>query len=188
MVHITPAAIRAALEKARKGILQYSELMRLLPAVDVSRDADFQRKYNAFYRVQRRQEVWYRSYYALMQQQKGRPAIFHDVLDEIFKVTGRYEPSFASKLVATINPSKPIWDIHVLANTGCRAPSYSNKNKLALAKEAYSAIENWYSKFLLSADGELCVKEFDQLVSNHWEFTAVKKVDFILWQIRPTNS
>lgn len=68
MVHITPAAIRAALEKARKGILQYSELMRLLPAVDVSRDADFQRKYNAFYRVQRRQEVWYRSYYALMQQ------------------------------------------------------------------------------------------------------------------------
>lgn len=40
--------ILAAINSARKGIAQYLEIMELLPDVDVSRDRNFQRKYNAF--------------------------------------------------------------------------------------------------------------------------------------------
>ena len=57
---------------------------------------------------------------------------FRDVLDEIHAATGRYEPSFASKLVATIDPSKPLWDVHVLANTNHSPPSYTHKAKISL--------------------------------------------------------
>lgn len=180
--------IQDALSKANKGISQYAALMSLFPNVDVSTDTEFQRKYNAFYRVQRRQQAWYRSYYTLMQRLKEAPPVFADVLDQIHSLTGRYEPSFASKLVATINPSKPIWDVHVLANTGHKAPGYFRKDKLALAKSAYASIESWYSTFLQSSEGKLCVSEFDRVAPGHRDFTDLKKVDFVLWQTRSNRS
>ncbi|MCX9157824.1 hypothetical protein OPU71_17000 [Niveibacterium sp. 24ML] len=178
------AEIDAAIEKAQDGILKYVKLMDMVDRVDVSEDADFQRQYNAFYRVQRRPVAWYHHYYSLMQRLKGQNPEFGEVLDEIYKVTGRYEPSFASKLVATIDPAKPVWDVHVLRNTDLTAPSYANKNKLALAKEAYAAMERWYAHFLASPEGALFLNEFDQRVANPQRFTPLKKVDFILWQHR----
>lgn len=179
--------IQTAIAKAQKGIGQYSALMDLFGQVDVSADANFQRQYNAFYRVQRREESWYHHYYALMQKLKGTKPVFADVLDTIYSTSGRYEPSFASKLVATIDPTKPVWDVHVLGNANHRAPSYANKAKLSLAKAAYASMEGWYSTFLKSPEGSLCVSEFDRLVPSHQRFTALKKVDFILWQNRPSR-
>jgi hypothetical protein len=179
------AEIQAAIAKARKGITQYAELMDLFGRVDVSVNIDFQRKYNAFYRVQRRKESWYKDYYALMQRLKETKPAFPDVLDAIHAASGRYEPSFSSKLVATIDPSKPVWDVHVLGNTNHSAPSYANKAKMSLAKAAYASMEDWYATFLQSPEGKLCVSEFDRLVPNHQGFTSLKKVDFILWQTRP---
>ena len=180
--------IPAALTKAEKGIAQYAALMSRFPQVDVSKDAEFQRKYNAFYRVQRRQESWYRGYYELMEKMKETIPVFPNVLDEIHRKTGRYEPSFASKLVATIDPSKPIWDVHILANTGHKAPSYASKHKLEHAKAAYASIEDWYATFLQSTEGKLCIGEFDRHAPNHQEFTSLKKVDFIFWQTRPKRA
>lgn len=181
---MTPEDIRLAVEKARKGIAQYAHLMETFPKCDVTSDSDFQRKYNAFYRVQRRKEGWYKSYYALMQRSKGSSATFDSVLDALFRETGRYEPSFASKLVATLDPSKPVWDVHVLANTGHTPPSYSHAAKLSMAKVAYESIARWYAEFLKSNDGKLCVSEFNRLVPERTGFTPLKKVDFILWQTR----
>jgi hypothetical protein len=180
--------IQAALSKAEKGIAQYAALMSRFPQVDVATDAEFQRKYNAFYRVQRRPESWYRCYYELMQDLREATPVFPDVLEEIHRRTGRYEPSFASKLVATIDPSKPIWDVHILANTSHKAPSYASKHKLENAKTAYASIEDWYSTFLQSTEGKLCISEFDRRAPNHQGFTSTKKVDFILWQTRPKRA
>ncbi len=180
--------IQAAIVKAQTGIDRYTELMDLFKQVDVSADVTFQKKYNAFYRVQRRQDSWYRNYYALMQKLKGTEPTFPAVLDAIFRASGRYEPSFSSKLVATIDPSKPVWDTHVLGNTNHRAPSYANKAKLSLAKVAYASMESWYAEFLLLPEGKLCISEFDRLVSSHQRFTPLKKVDIILWQHRPIHS
>jgi hypothetical protein len=184
---MTLEQIQQALLRAAKGIAQYGELMQTFKNVDVSEDADFQRRYNAFYRVQRRTADWYRSYYTLMQNMKNGSPVFSDVLDEIYNQTSRYEPSFASKLVATVDPSKPIWDVHILANTNHKAPAYYSKNKFDLAKSAYASIEEWYAKFLNSTEGKLCVSEFDRNFPEYRWFTALKKVDFILWQIRPND-
>ena len=181
---VTHDEIQIALSKAEKGIRQYADLMDQFASVDVSQDPGFQRKFNAFYRVQRRQQTWYRSYYALLQSLKEAKPVFADVLDQIHSLTGRYEPSFASKLVATIDPSKPVWDVHVLANTGHKAPGYSNANKLELAKLAYVSIECWFSNFLQTSEGKICVREFDRFAPEYSHFTAIKKVDFILWQTR----
>lgn len=184
---MTHDEVQVAISKATKGIGQYLDLQQRFGQVDVSADREFQRKYNAFYRVQRRQPSWYGSYYELMQELKSSKPTFADVLDRIHEATGRYEPSFASKLVATIDPTRPIWDVYVLANTNHVAPSYANKNKLSLAKAAYESIIHWYEDFLGSEMGQLCIREFNNTIPHHANITDLKKVDFILWQTRPAS-
>jgi hypothetical protein len=83
-----------------------------------------------------------------------------------------------------LNPNKPIWDTHILNNTGHSAPPYAAKNKIKLAKEAYVSIEGWYEKFINSDDGKLCIQVFDELVPEQNKITNLKKIDFILWQMR----
>lgn len=173
-----------AITKARKGIIQYLEIMELFPEVNVAHNSEFQRRFNAFYRVRQRPRNWYLTYFACMQRQKGSRPTFNDVLDDLYKSTGRYEPSFSSKLVATLDPEQPVWDVWVLKNTGIRVPSYASKSKVEHAKAAYVTIQRWYRQFLNSKDGELVVRVFDRVVPEHAKVTDLKKVDFVLWQTR----
>jgi hypothetical protein len=174
--------IAQAVEKAKRGIAQYIEIMELVSIVDVSINPAFQKKYNAFYRVRQRSAKWYATYFSLMQESKEAPPSFEHVIDQINASMGRYEPSFSSKLVATLNPNKPVWDVHILNNTGHSAPSYTAKNKIVLAKAAYGSIERWYETFLKSDEGKLYIDTFDEQVPDHNRITNLKKIDFILWQ------
>ncbi|MGA2875770.1 MAG: hypothetical protein ABSA33_03655 [Candidatus Micrarchaeaceae archaeon] len=176
--------IAEAITKAHKGISQYLEIMTLFPNVNASDDADFRRKFNAFYRVRQRPPEWYTKYFSYMERHKGSKPSFDDVLDDVYELTGRYEPSFSSKLVATLNPEQPVWDIWVLRNTNTRVPSYASKRKVEQAKVAYRIIQGWYQQFLKSKDGELVISVFDRMVPAHTKFTNLKKVDFVLWQTR----
>lgn len=58
----------------------------------------------------------------LMPRPKREALPFHDVLRALHHATGRWEASFASKLVATFDPSKPMIDAVVLTNVGLRLP------------------------------------------------------------------
>ena len=106
------------------------------------------------------------------------------MLDHLGRSLGRYEPSFASKLIATVAPAQPIWDAFVLKNTGVKRPSYASKTKVPQAKLAYRAIQDWYARFLASHEGRLLIRIFSDTVEEHDRITDLKKVDFILWQTR----
>jgi hypothetical protein len=177
--------IIGAINDARKGICQYLDIMELFHKVDVSGNRDFQRKFNAFYRIRQRSVEWYGEYFSSMQRWKGSKPTFNDVLDHLNKSLGRYEPSFSSKLLATLDPNYPIWDKFILKNTQTKAPFYTSKHKMEQAKAAYEHILIWYKQFLGSTDGKLVVSVFDRNVSEYTKITDVKKVDFVLWQMRP---
>lgn len=176
--------IALAIKKAEKGIAQYLEIMKLFPLVNVAYNKDFQKKYNAFYRVRQRKANWYKIYYEFMEDQKGRDITFSKVLRYFQKQLGRYEPSFASKLIATHNANMPIWDVHVLSNIRLRAPSYTSPNKFDLAEIAYDAIHKWYQEFECSSEGAVIIRMFDERISEAKSITNTKKIDFVLWQAR----
>lgn len=176
--------VASAITKARPGIQKYLALMDQVGKVNVSTDAVFQRAYNGFYRVQRRQPSWYFAYYELMEELKGSNPTFGDALDRFYEATQRYEPSFSSKLVATLSPDRPVWDSHVLRNINQKPPAYSSRTKINDAKQCYTRMENWYQTFLTSTEGINWIKQFNDQVPEHDKLTDVKKVDFILWQMR----
>ena len=176
--------IAIAISKAEKGIKQYLEIMNLFPLVNVAHNKDFQKKYNAFYRVRQRKENWYKVYYQFMEDQKGFDITFSKVLRYFREQLGRYEPSFLSKFVATHNANMPVWDVHVLSNIGLRAPSYTSPNKFNLAETAYDAIQKWYQIFECSYKGAIIIRMFDERIIEAKFITNTKKIDFVLWQAR----
>lgn len=173
-----------AINKVKPGVQKYLALMDKLTSVDVADDRTFQRAYNGFYRVKQRAPLWYEIYYRFMQQGKSLVPTFPDTLDYLYQATGRYEPSFASKLVATLDPDKPVWDKHVLQNLSVEAPAYYSRTKLEDAKTCYALMGSWYQGFLASEKGAKWIGLFNEHVLDHHKITDLKKVDFILWQMR----
>lgn len=187
---MTREEIEQAVEKARAGVEKYLAIMDRVCRVNVSEDPEFKRLYNGFYKVRNRAHAWYQSYYTLLESLKdektrtGVAPTFAHVLDVLKERTARCEASFSSKLVATLDPDKPIWDVYVLANTSHKAPSSQNPHRFELAKAAYRSIEEWYKEFIPSDEGKLCIAIFNEKIADYRKISDTKKVDFILWQIR----
>jgi hypothetical protein len=180
--------ILAAILRAKTDIAEYLWLMRTFREVDVTKSAEFQERFNDFYRISQRSQAWHASYYRLLETAKLTGAEFSEVLIELWEETGRYEPAFASRLVATVDPAKPNWDRLVLVNTGLRAPSYLDPDKMGRATRVYGRICEWYSTSLQSPGGQRILTLFDEAVSEHAGIRDLKKLEFVLWHMRAEHS
>ena len=95
--------------------------------------------------------------------------------------------SFASKIVATVNPEKPIIDRIVLGHIKISRPSYGDlEHRINKSINIYNEIEQEYLKFLKSKLGEELMDIFIKRIKQQHNFkiTNIKKLDFILWQTR----
>ncbi len=112
----------AKLKKLEKDIRRYFEIMRM---AETPENPEFQKKFNAFYRI-RRDEAWRSEFYQLMEDfRKKDDPYFGEVLLRLHQRTGQIEPSFASKMLATLNADMPIWDSNILRVLHLRACSES---------------------------------------------------------------
>ena len=100
--------IVSLVKSSNDGIHQYLGIMVAVHNVDVRTDKDFQKCFNRFYRIRQRPQKWYLAYYDFLEKRKLDPPRFEEVLNYLHASLGRYEPSFSSKLVATLDPSQPL--------------------------------------------------------------------------------
>lgn len=177
------AAIQSSLARAW-GLDGYAQIQRAARETDVSADAAFQRLYNRFYRV-RRNAKWQTVYYEIMQREKASADLsFEDVLREMHKHTGNVEASFTSKMIATLDPDRPIWDSIVLKRLGLKLKGTTAQAKLENAIGVYESIVGWYADYLATEDAAQNIALFDELLPDYAWLTPVKKVDFLLWSSR----
>ena len=165
------------------GLDKYQYIMEHVMKTDVSADEDFQRIFNGFYIV-RRNEEWRNVYYSYFEKVKNRKPTFEDIIIYLYEKTGNVEPSFSSKMLATIIPEKPIWDRYVVQNLNIKLSGLSQEEKLKSAIEKYSEMERWYEDFLNSEDGHNCVEEFERFLPDYKWISNIKKVDALLWSAR----
>lgn len=101
---------------------KYNYIKENINKCDVSSNLEFQKRFNAFYRV-RRDAKWRKLFYTYFESIKNKKNItFDEILDYMYKETGNIEASFCSKLLSTINPNMPIWDQYVLKNLNLEVP------------------------------------------------------------------
>lgn len=113
------------------GLDQYKYIMEKVKQVDVSLNTDFQRNFNGFYMV-RRNEAWRKVYYDYFEKIKTDKPTFQEIIMHLFQYTGNIEPSFSSKMLATIRPEKPIWDKYIVQNLGIELDGVTKDEKLKM--------------------------------------------------------
>ena len=165
------------------GLDLYEELITIAPVTDVSQNPVFQRKFNAFYRIRRNAE-WRRCYYSLFEQAKEKQYGFADVIRTLFVETGNVECSFSSKMLATIEPQKPIWDQYVLQNLGLVLNGKTPHERVENAIEVYESIENWFAEYMQTEEALENIAVFDRMLPSYAWLSDVKKIDFLLWSKR----
>lgn len=164
------------------GLPEYEYIMKNVCQTDVSGNADFQRKFNHFYKIRRNQE-WRRKYYQIFEKNKAEKdeVTFENILCNIYVFTDTIEASFASKMLATLNPDKPIWDSRVLNFLGLKPTGKSDSNRQDSTIEIYGKIEEWYRKYLSTAEAEENIRIFDEMLPGYSWISNVKKIDYIIW-------
>ncbi|MDK2919754.1 MAG: hypothetical protein PWQ37_2487 [Candidatus Petromonas sp.] len=175
--------VELALDNIDIGLKKYLTIMEIFHKVDVSKDRDFQKKYNGFYRMRQRKQEFYNEYFTFMENSKSKDITFGEVLNHFYEKFNRVEASFSSKLVATINPNLPVWDEHVLKNLNIKKPSYSCKDRINKTIQIYSEICKWYNRYLSTSESKILLDLFNKRYPNI-NITDVKKLDLILWQMR----
>lgn len=165
------------------GLDKYQYIMQQVHVTNVAVDIDFQRIFNGFYIV-RRNESWRKSYYEYFEDVKNSKPTFEKIITYLYECTGNIEPSFSSKMLATIFPEKPIWDRYVVQNLNVQLVGTTKEEKLNNAISLYADMEKWYADFVKTAKGEECISEFDRVLPDYRGISSIKKIDSILWSIR----
>lgn len=160
------------------GLDRYKEIMNDDPS-----SPEFQRLFNGYYRIRRNAE-WREIYYALfMKAQKDRYS-FEQIVTLLYEATGNVEASFSSKMLATIDPSKPIWDQYVLQNLGLELIGKTQEEKLKNAIILYDEILRWYDEYLKTDEAQQNLQVFDRWLPQYSWVSDVKKIDCLLWSKR----
>jgi hypothetical protein len=183
MIALDTTDIDAALALVGDGLRQYEWLQaRVNGPIGFERDPDFRRRFNGFYRV-RRNQAWQDAFYGLMGRAKQDGLEFPQALQALHAATGRYEASFASKLVATFDTSKPVIDAFVLRNVGLRLPRPTVADRSARIYDVYCDLISAFSAFLDTEQGRYLVSAFKRLYPRA-DIATVKMLDLVLWKTR----
>jgi hypothetical protein len=182
-ISINAHQLAAALLKIPPGLQKYSAIQALVKGDTTGfKDPILRRSYNGFYRV-RRGQPWQSAYFELMHQTQKYGYGFSEVLTDLHRTTGRYEASFASKLLATLDTSQPVIDSVVLKNLGCKLPTATSTRRLQGIVALHSDLKQNVRSFLSSVEGRDLVAQFKASFPHH-AVSDEKAVDLVLWQMR----
>ena len=160
------------------GLDRYAFIMSGDPASPV-----FQRAFNGYYRI-RRNEAWRQYYYTLFVKARDDHYSFEQIITELYASTFNVEASFSSKMLATIDASKPIWDQYVLQNIGLELTGKTQEEKLRNAVALYDQIIKWYADYLSTDEAKNNLAVFDSMLPSYTWVSDTKKIDCMLWSKR----
>lgn len=165
---------------------------------NIATDVDFQKNFTNYYRV-RRDVDWLQRFYNFFENNKNNKNItFEEILRYLSNVehkvkqttknpTGKaktVEASFASKMLATINPDHPIWDSQVLRCLNIKInDALDHNDKIEECIKIYRELEKEIEAFRVTDEGKACLELFDKAFPSCQNFSDFKKIDFYLWNL-----
>jgi hypothetical protein len=183
-ISLTKADIDAALPRIATGLTKYLWLQANRDTDPLQSNPVYRKHFNHFYRVRRGPE-WQDAFYDLLERTKGTRVRFSEILDGLYRATNRYEASFASKLLATIDPDMPVIDSVVLRNLSLKLPAFNSKDRLLRICQLHEGLRSSLHDFLETGDGRYLVRRFRGIYPDA-RITEIKMLDLVLWQTRPT--
>ena len=171
----------------------YDWLTKRVWEIDVSQDPSYQGRFGHFYgfrgipSYRREGRKWRKVYFRMLQDGKRYAAPTVDVaLLELPTLprNKRVFLSWASKLIATLDPDKPVYDAYVRRSLRLSGVSWK-----VIGGSYEAAIENYHRLVVatsaLVSDPDFAVLRgtFDERFSRFAHFTDMKKLDLYLWRL-----
>jgi hypothetical protein len=133
----------------------------------------------------RRNNEWRNKYFSYFEDNKDNKNIcFSEIITYLYETTGNIEASFSSKMLATINQDRPIWDQYVLKNLGLELIGKNNIEKLQNAILLYDVIVRWYKDYMSTDNCKECLDLYNRNLPKYSMISDIKKIDFLLWSNR----
>ena len=189
MLKFDLCSIGLSRQKFEQSLQKYEEIVNLFHETNVAEDDNFQRLFNGFYITSPLSKTWYVNFYRYFENVRNDNPTFEKVITDLYNINGqaRVDASFCSKLVATINPDKPIIDQYIMWQMGYNlktADSLKGLAKIHYYVDAYSEIEKQYKEHIDDVAIKTAIAEFDSIYPNYKWLSPIKKLDFILWSNR----
>jgi hypothetical protein len=182
-IELAQRTVESVLPRLCDALDQYLWLQRELRRRNVFLSRDYQKAFNRFYRV-RRGTDWQRVFYRLLESAKSKSMTFPVVLRRLYKEQRRVEASFASKLVATIDPELPVIDSRVLENLDVRLSSAGSvDSRIERISELHAEMATAFASYLRTSKGRWLVAGFRAKYPDA-AVTETKMLDLVLWKTR----
>jgi hypothetical protein len=158
-LNLTLHQVDSALPRVSVGLGNYIWFQHEFRIRDVASDVEFQKRFGGFYQV-RRSSTWRAAFFQILERAKSSPVSFGKALTAVHEATGRVEASFASKLVATLDPGQPVIDSVVLKNLGLKLPPVATADRFTQIQALHQRLADLYSEYLASESGRELVRRF----------------------------
>jgi hypothetical protein len=108
---------------------------------------------------------------------------FSKIIGELYKVSGKKEFSFSTKLISTIDSNMPVWDSKVrnFLNRNYKAGLPRRFKNLVECASAYDKMCKWYKSFMATEESRELIAEFERRFPDSG-ISNIKKLDLIFWQ------
>lgn len=186
---VSIAKPNAALAKALveyTGLERYCAIMAFEGNVS-DKENGFQKLFNSYYNIRRPAE-WREKYYALFQEMRAAEKVdFSLIISRLHKMTRKVEPSFTSKMLATIDDAAPVWDrrvISALKHYDPKLPVVPTEfagGQIERGIAGYQALQEACRDLLAEPIGKRCIEQFDCYLSDYSAISNMKKLDVVLW-------
>lgn len=178
------SSIFDALRRRHADLVRYAYTIRSLRSLNVLYDQAYQRTFNGLYMV-RRNGQWRAHFYELLETQKSEQNVsFKAMLSELHARTGRVEASFASKLLATIDPEFPVYDSFIRKNLGLPNRAAGNSDRARLLEQDYIFIQEHSERQRKTQAFRELRETFDEKFPEFRFFSDTKVLDLFIWQAR----
>ena len=167
-----------------KVLATYCWLQDNLHKRNVAVDTEYRKKFSGYYRMRFVSQEYCDQFFELFEEIKSESSpSFRVVSQKLFQVDGKHEFSFITKMLHTIEPSRPIYDSQVdIALEIHRYYQPNFEEKLRQDEHILAQISAAYRELASSPGMIELLAEFDKIIPGH-TMSAEKKIDFILWAL-----
>lgn len=162
---------------------KYKYILEEKNKCNISTNIKFQKTFNRFFMI-RRDEKWRKIYYNYFENIKNNKNVsFEEIIKYLYHKTGNIEASFASKMLAIINPNMPIWDQYIITNLEFKVEGKEKEERLNNTISIYNDIIKKEKELLKRNDVKQAIKDFKNKYKDY-KLTDIKILDYLLWNNR----
>lgn len=172
----------------------YDYIMKNVQKVNVSVDQNFKDTFCEYYGLNGFTDLSFQNdFFNYMQQIKSKNPLpsYRDVMEQLWKQTGRVDYSFSSKLLHTLNPNSPILDRHILRLLGFeRKDSGKPQSRINYYSVVYETVEAEYKQIATALENgctsKICnaLRALDSKYPKGSYLSTARKIDCLLFRLR----